>query len=556
MNSDKKLRYIAYVRKSEERKERQELSHEAQTNEIKRTFSDLNIIKYMEPESKSAFKPGRPIFAEMLNLIRQGKADGIVAWHPNRLARNELDSATITYMLRNELKDIKFCTFNFDNSPEGIMMLQMTMNQSQYESSKQGRDVRRGMKQKAENGERPGMVPVGYMKAPVLDNEGNQIIKSKDKRVVTKTVRDPERFDKVQQMWRMLLSGSYNAAQIQRIANEDWKFVTRKLSEKIGGKPLQYGTIYKIFTNPYYAGLISHNGEFYDGKHERMITLDQFDYAQTLLGDKGKPRKGVFDYAYAGLIKCGECGCSIVGKTNTKFVKRDNKMAVYVHYYCTRKSEVRPCTQKKYTRFEDMNAEIEAGLAKYTILPEFRDIALEVLRRDNKVEVKARTSIYEAQQKSRKEIQERLDKLIDMRTRDLLNDEEYIEQRNRLKLEIAKIDDLLRGTEQRADDWLELTEKAFDFATYAKVKFANGTLDIKRDILRTLGTNLTLKDGHLSITPNEWLIPIGEQYPDIEAAYRRVRTNKKASAKELEEALVPIFNTWRAIWDSNPGHAA
>ncbi len=555
MHTKNKLRYIAYVRKSEERKERQELSHPSQIKEIKRAFPGLNIVKWLEPESQSAFKPGRPIFAEMIDMIKQGKADGIVAWHPNRLSRNELDSATLTYMLRNELKDLKFCSFNFDNSAEGIMMLQMVMNQSQYESSKQGRDVKRGMEQKAANGERPGQVPQGYMKVPVLDENHLPQLRSKDNKVIMHTANDPLRYEPVKKMWQMLLSGNRNASQIYKIATDDWKYITRE-NGKIGGSSMHSSMIYKIFNNPFYAGWISHNGEIYKGNHEPMITLDEFDYAQTLLGSKGKPRKGVFDYSFAGMIKCGECGCSIVGKTNTKFVKRDNKMAVYVHYYCTRKSEARPCTQTKYTRVENIHNQIEEELAKYTILPEFRDIALKVLRRNNKIEGKNRTCIYKMQQHSREQIQERLDKLVDMRTRDLLDDDEYIEQRSRLKSDLIRIDDGLRGTEQRADDWLELTEKAFDFATYARVRFATGTLMDKRDVLKTLGKNLVLKDGHLEITPNDWLVPIAEGYPELETSYRRVRTNKKTSPKELEEALVPIFDTWRAIRDSNPGHPA
>jgi site-specific DNA recombinase len=141
---NKPLRYIAYVRKSEVREDRQELSHQSQIEEIKQRFPDLNIIKWMVPESASAFKPGRPIFNEMMDMIEHGEADGIVGWHPNRCSRNEIDSARITYMLRDKLKDLKFVSYTFENSAEGIMFLQMTMNQSQYESSKQGRDVSRG----------------------------------------------------------------------------------------------------------------------------------------------------------------------------------------------------------------------------------------------------------------------------------------------------------------------------------------------------------------------------------------------------------------------------
>lgn len=555
MNTDRRLRYIAYVRKSEERKERQELSQQSQKKEIKRTFPDLNIVEWLEFESMSAFKPGRPIFNQMIQMIRDGKADGIVAWHPNRLSRNEIDSSTLTYMLRNELKDLKFCSFNFDNTAEGIMMLQMVMNQSQYESSKQGRDVRRGMKEKAEGGERPGQVAQGYMKVPVLDEYGMPQLRSKDNKVIMRTDSDPDRYELVSKMWRMLLSGNYNAAQICKIATEDWQYITR-VNGKIGGKPMCKSMIYKIFNNPFYAGYIPHNGELYKGNHEPMITLDDFDYAQTLLGDKGKPRQGAYDYAFSGLIKCGECGCSIVGKTNTKFVKRDNKMAVYVHYYCTRKSETRPCTQKKYTRVERLHEQIDAELAKYTILPEFRDIALAVLRRNNKIEAKDRTNTYKMQQHSRTRLQEQLDKLVDMRMRDLLDDDEYAQQRSRIKSEMLRADDSMRNTEQRAEDWLELTEKAFDFATYARARFARGTLMDKRDILRTLGQNLTLTDGKLEITPNEWLVCLAEAYPEQEAAYRRARTNKKASAKELEEAFSSVNKSWRARRDSNPRHSA
>ena len=555
MSDKNTLRYIAYVRKSEERKERQELSHQSQIKEIKKSFPNLRIVKWIEAESKSAFKPGRPLFNEMVQMIMDGEADGIVAWHPNRLARNEVDSSTITYMLRKELKDLKFCSFNFDNTAEGVMMLQMVMNQSQYESSKQGRDVKRGMEQKAENGERPGQVPQGYMKVPVLDERGLPMLRSKDNKVIMRTGDDPDRFELVSKMWRMLLSGNYNASQICKIATNDWNYITRK-NGKIGGGPMHSSMIYKIFNNPFYAGWISHNGELFKGNHNAMISLNDFDYAQTLLGDKGKPRVGVFDYAFSGLIKCGECDCSIVGKTNTKFVKRDNKMAVYVHYYCTRKSESRPCTQKKYTRVEDMHQQIDEELSKYTILPEFREIALKVLNRNNKIEVKDRTGIYKMQQHTREEIQKRLDKLVDMRTRDLLDDDEYMVQKNKLKSELIRTDDSLRGTEQRADEWLELTERAFDFATYARVRFADGSLMDKRDVLRTLGKNFTLKDGKLEITPNEWLIPIAEGYPELEVSYRKVRTNKKASAKELEEALVPIYDTWRARWGLNPRHPA
>ena len=99
-NDTNKLRYIAYVRKSEERQERQQLSHQAQIRKIKEQFPGMNIVKWMEPESRSAFKPGKPIFNEMLKMVDEGKADGLVFYAPNRASRIEIDAAAITYRLR------------------------------------------------------------------------------------------------------------------------------------------------------------------------------------------------------------------------------------------------------------------------------------------------------------------------------------------------------------------------------------------------------------------------------------------------------------------------
>lgn len=554
----KKLRYIAYMRRSLEREDRQALSLPGQKAKIEETFSDLNIIDWLD-EKRSAFTPNnRPVFNSIIERIKRGEADGIIAWHTNRLSRNEIDAATVTYMLRTgEMKDLKFCSYNFDNTPEGIWMLQQMLSQGQYESSKLGRDVLRGMDTKINTErERPGVVPTGYMKSPLLDAGGIPIINPKDKKVRTRTVNDPERYDRVKDMWNMLLSGRYTPRQIRKIANEEWGFTLRK-TRKTGGTPIALSTIYRMFNNPFYAGYIQHMGTLTQGHHQPMITMEEFDLAQKILGERGKPRNGLNAHAYTSLIKCGECGCSIVAKTNMKYVKRDDKMAVYVHYYCIRKSDARPCDQTKYTKLEDLEAEIDTQLAQYTILPEFRDWALEILNRSHKIEVSERSKLYAMQQQKRQQLQEQLDKLVDMRTSDLLDDDEYLVQKNRLKGQLVRADDKLRNTEKRADNWLELTEKAFDFATYARVRFAEGDIATKRDILLTLGTNFKLKDHKLTLDPSEWLKPIAEMYPAVEREYlRRVGTNEKATPQMKEAAYSRNSNSWRVRRDLNPRHPA
>src|SRR3990167_1655875 len=93
-------KYFLYVRKSTDVEDKQVLSIEAQITEL-RTFAKQNNLDVVEEfvEKQSAKIPGRTIFGNMLKRIEQGEADGILAWHPDRLARNSVDGVQIIYLI-------------------------------------------------------------------------------------------------------------------------------------------------------------------------------------------------------------------------------------------------------------------------------------------------------------------------------------------------------------------------------------------------------------------------------------------------------------------------
>lgn len=131
-----------------------------------------------------------------------------------------------------------------------------------------------------------------------------------------------------------------------------------------------------------------------------------------------------------------------------------------------------------------------------------------------------------------------------MRYRELIDDEAFIKERDVLKAKIAKLKSNLRETESRAEKWLELTERTFHFATYARKAFVLGGLDQKREIFAALGQNFLVKDRKVSIVANEWLVPIAKAYPALEAEYKRLELEKKCDTNVKTEALSSVFTRW------------
>jgi DNA invertase Pin-like site-specific DNA recombinase len=100
----------------------------------------------------------------MMKRVERGEANGILAWHPDRLARNSVDGGKIIYFLdTGRLASLKFPRFWFESTPQGKFMLNIAFGQSKYYVDSLSENVKRGMRQKVRNGIYPGLAPLGYL---------------------------------------------------------------------------------------------------------------------------------------------------------------------------------------------------------------------------------------------------------------------------------------------------------------------------------------------------------------------------------------------------------
>jgi len=519
------MKYEAYIRKSSESKEKQALSIQSQKDNLLKQFPGLNIVDWID-EEKSAFKPyNRPKFAEMMKRVHEGKIDGIIAWHPDRLSRNEIDAGNITYALRSGvLKDLKFASYNFSNSPEGIQQLQNSLSSSQYYSAKLGVDVKRGLGDKLEMGRMPGLAPLGYLNTKLSTRGENKI------------VIDPERFNIVRKMWDMILTGNYSAPQIREIATKKWGLLTPK-KKKIGGKPIGYTTIYNMFSNFFYTGSFIYRGKMYKGDHEPMITMAEFDRVQTLIKAHGSPRTKTYDFAYGyGTMTCGECGHSLVAIEKIKFIKSDQTTRVYTLYLCSNKGKKTHCSQKDNVNEKIIEAQIENELLKHTIDPEFLHWSLDVMKDNDFIEVVTEKEIKETVARTLENKQEELKRLIQMAMKGFLSDEEFKTSRAELDKAISELKTQLEETEGSKDkDLMDLTEKAFVYSTYALVALENGSKQMKKEVFKGLGLNRSIKDKKLNVEANEWYSEIRKGYFSIREIMSELEPEIRYKQKTIKD---------------------
>jgi DNA invertase Pin-like site-specific DNA recombinase len=472
------MRYFVYCRKSTEAEDRQILSIESQLSTLQRNFEGRAEIEIVEvyQEAFSAAAPGRPRFNDMLARIERGEAQGIVAWAPDRLARNSIDGGQIVYLLdRGVIRDLKFATYTFENNPQGKFMLQIMFGQSKYYSDALSENVKRGNRTKLEKGWRPNQAPLGY-----LNELENKTI-----------VIDPVHFPLVRKMFELMLTGAYNPKRIAIMARDEWGFRTPK-RKRSGGKPLALSSIYKILSNPFYAGIIVWDGQSYPGKHVPVVTIDEFQEVRRLLQRPGTAKPQRHEFAFTGLIRCGSCGLRITAEHKVNGYGRR-----YTYYHCTKRNLGPRCSEPSI-QSDDLERQIEEFICSLAIDPKIEAWILgnldlgkaEMAARENAKKISLQAAVAD--------VESQLNELTGLRLRGLLTDEEFVQRRDALHRERMGLRQNM-NTAGEASDRFELLTEFISFSNRAAEWFAIGNNQLKRQILEIVGSNFVLMDKKLNV---------------------------------------------------------
>ncbi len=323
-----KLKYVLYARRSTKDKERQVRSIPDQIKECRRMAESLgiNIVRELKEKQSAKIPRMRPIYRQMIIDLKKGKYDGIIAWNPDRLARNMLEGGEIINLVDEDIiKDLKFKTHYFTKDANGKMLLGMAFVLSKQYSDDLSQKVKRGVGNRLSEG------LTQTPKHGYLNEKG--IYRA-----------DGKNFELISNAWKMRAERK-SIEEITEYLNQNGYY--RQIKSKDRKVTMTKQSLSPMFHDPFYYGVLLQTKQEVDLRQiydfepavseADYFAIQEFDYRKMR---PSKNHKTAF-YPLRGIVQCSFCGSTMVvapstsGSTNKKrylYIRCDNE-------FCERKKK-------------------------------------------------------------------------------------------------------------------------------------------------------------------------------------------------------------------------
>jgi site-specific DNA recombinase len=325
------ISYALYARKSTTSEDRQASSVPDQIKECMDKVvipNDLNTPKIYKDNFSAKVAGTRDDFKNLIKDIENGRINGLIAWHPDRLSRNMKEAGEIIDLVdRGLIKDLRFATFTFENTPAGKMLLGITFVIAKQYSEHLAESVDRGNKRAVEDGEFIGKYKHGY-----VVNERREF------------EPDSYGFTLVKHMFEMALEGKAQKEILAWINDQSYR-----VQKRPGGEYVEHtwdkDDVSKLLKDPHYVGVhkwgktLVNLTDRYD--FEPMISVHDFfkiNKIDSLQSDKvlaiRHPRvRDTRAKLLNGMIYCADCGNTMSSMVVDKRDKVTNEITSSRYYY-------------------------------------------------------------------------------------------------------------------------------------------------------------------------------------------------------------------------------
>jgi site-specific DNA recombinase len=291
---------LIYARVSSRDQEREGYSIPAQLKFLREYAQthDLEVVREFV-DVETAKSSGRKQFGEMILFFKGNPACRIVLVEKtDRLYRNFRD-----YILLEDLEvEIHLAKEGLIISKEAksqtklVHGIQLVIARNYIENLRE--EVRKGMREKAEQGIYPSRPPVGYR-----NNKAERTIEV-----------DPDKAPVAQRLFDLYATGNYSLQTLRNAIRTEF------------GPSYPNGYLQRLLRNPFYIGLFLWEGKTYTGNHPPLVSPEMFDRVQEVLDGRNRPKLGKHQFAFSGLLHCAYDNCAVTAEI---------KKSKYVYYHCT-----------------------------------------------------------------------------------------------------------------------------------------------------------------------------------------------------------------------------
>jgi DNA invertase Pin-like site-specific DNA recombinase len=462
---------VLYARVSSKDQEREGFSIPAQLQLLRGYAASRGLTVLKEfVDVETAKQAGRTGFGEMLAFLRKDKTCRILLVEKtDRLYRNLKDWVTLDELdLEIHLVKENIVISQDSRSSEKFMHgIKVLMAKNYIDNLSE--ETKKGMLEKARQGIWPSYAPLGYLN--VMGADGKRTI-----------APNPDLAPIIQRMFERYATGQHSLKELAKLARQDGlQYPKSKL-------PVPTSTVHKILRNRIYSGDFDFDGKTYAGKYEAIVTRELWQEVQNRLDGRSrqKPRKGRREFAFSNLIRCGHCGCAMVGEL---------KKQQYVYYHCSRYKGRCP---EPYTREEVLEERFSELLRKLTFPKDVLEWIVTALRESHRDEKDFHDEAIARLQAEYRRLQDRIDAMyldkLDGRIDNAFFDRKSAEWR-------AEQDRILRDieTHQSANrTYIEEGVQLLRLADRAHALFERQEPAEKRRLLNFLLSNCVWKDGALT----------------------------------------------------------
>ncbi len=450
--------YFAYIRVSTAR-QGEGVSMPQQKDAIERYAqrNQLQICRWFE-EQETAAKQGRPIFSEMIKLLRGRSVRGVLIHKIDRSARNLKDWADLGELIDCGV-EVHFANESLDLNSRGGRLsadIQAVVAADYIRNLRE--ETKKGLYGRLKQGFFPMPAPLGYL--------NNGAAKPK--------TPDPKTAPLVRSAFELYSTARFN---LRSLGNELLRLGLRRSD----GSPITRNRLSDLLNNPFYYGLIhiKKTNQYFPGIHEPLISKPLFDRVQAVLQGKINTPSHKHDFLYRRRLRCKACDYSLIGETHKGFV----------YYRCQTTKCRATCIRE-----EAIDEAVLAQLFRLELSSDEREFLhgqAEEIRanaRSHKAEAINALNLRATQ------IEDRLARLTDAYIDRLIDAELFEERKKVLLLGRQDVGSQLRDLETKKSDVGTALAEFLEHAHTAYLAYKSGTVNEKRELLDLLTSN-RLVDG-------------------------------------------------------------